>query len=102
MVPALAEGGRLLKVHGDTVVVVGYGCYLRVPLFPPQPRGWQICELSLPLSAPLFQVFIDHSAHRSRRGAVLHPESPGIQSSMRRRVYYTILYYTTSDRILNY
>ncbi|CAN6304749.1 unnamed protein product [Urochloa humidicola] len=32
VVPALKHGNRLSMVHGDAVVVVGYACYLRVPL----------------------------------------------------------------------
>ncbi|CAL4934068.1 unnamed protein product [Urochloa decumbens] len=40
MVPALVVGARLSKVHSDAVVVVGYACYLRVPLFAPEPR-WE-------------------------------------------------------------
>ncbi|KAG2653052.1 hypothetical protein PVAP13_1NG423300 [Panicum virgatum] len=40
VVPALNEGGRLSMVHGDAVVVVGYACYLRVPIFGPTPR-WE-------------------------------------------------------------
>ncbi|CAL4942527.1 unnamed protein product [Urochloa decumbens] len=39
MVPALV-GARLSRVHADAVVVVGYACYLRVPLFAPEPR-WE-------------------------------------------------------------
>ncbi|XP_025798963.1 uncharacterized protein LOC112878910 [Panicum hallii] len=40
VVPALKKGGRLSMVRGDAVVVVGYACYLRVPLSRPTPR-WQ-------------------------------------------------------------
>ncbi|RLN09205.1 cysteine-rich receptor-like protein kinase 15 [Panicum miliaceum] len=40
VVPALKEGNGLLMVHGDAVVVVGYACYLRVPLLRPTPR-WE-------------------------------------------------------------
>ncbi|CAL4925591.1 unnamed protein product [Urochloa decumbens] len=38
VVRALMAGNQLSRVHGDAVVVVGYGCYLRVPLFAPEPR----------------------------------------------------------------
>ncbi|CAD6212934.1 unnamed protein product [Miscanthus lutarioriparius] len=41
VVPALKEGRRLSLVHGDVVVVVGYSCYLRVPLSPPKIR-WPV------------------------------------------------------------
>ncbi|WVZ59407.1 hypothetical protein U9M48_009553 [Paspalum notatum var. saurae] len=37
VVPRLKEGNQLSKVHGDTVVVVGYGCYVRVSLLDPMP-----------------------------------------------------------------
>uniref|UniRef100_K4ALE8 Gnk2-homologous domain-containing protein n=1 Tax=Setaria italica TaxID=4555 RepID=K4ALE8_SETIT len=40
VVRALVVRGRLSMVRGTAVVFVGYGCYLRVPLFPPQPR-WE-------------------------------------------------------------
>jgi len=53
VVPALKEGGRLSMVHGDAVVVVGYACYLRVPLFSPMPRWQQKRELSCPPLYPL-------------------------------------------------
>ncbi|CAL4884687.1 unnamed protein product [Urochloa decumbens] len=39
VVPALKEGRQLSMVHGDAVVVVGYACYLRVPLLPPTTRS---------------------------------------------------------------
>ncbi|TVT97913.1 hypothetical protein EJB05_56839, partial [Eragrostis curvula] len=41
---------RLSRIHGESVVVVvGYGCVLRVVLVSPPPQ-WQInCELSVPL-----------------------------------------------------
>ncbi|CAN6293128.1 unnamed protein product [Urochloa humidicola] len=38
VVPALMAGNQLSMVHGDAVVVVGYACFLRVPLAAPQPR----------------------------------------------------------------
>jgi hypothetical protein len=58
VVPALKVGTQLSTVHGDAVVVVGYACYLRIPLFPP-PLWLQYSELSrslppyLPLIRPL-------------------------------------------------
>ncbi|CAD6213020.1 unnamed protein product [Miscanthus lutarioriparius] len=53
VVPALKEGRRKRKlslVHGDAVVVVGYSCYLRVPLFPPMPRWETYGELTRSVS----------------------------------------------------
>ncbi|KAJ1295065.1 hypothetical protein BS78_01G195400 [Paspalum vaginatum] len=44
VVPRLREENQLSFVHGDAVVVVGYGCYVRVPLFPPMPL-WQLYVL---------------------------------------------------------
>ncbi|RCV07778.1 hypothetical protein SETIT_1G272800v2 [Setaria italica] len=41
VVPALKVGRQLSMVHRDAVVVVGYACYLRVPLFPPTPLWLQ-------------------------------------------------------------
>ena len=41
VVPALKEGRQLSLVHGDVVVVVGYSCYLRVPLSPTKIR-WPV------------------------------------------------------------
>ena len=46
VVPKLKEGRQLSLVHGDAVVVVGYSCYLRVPLFPPRPRSANYGEQS--------------------------------------------------------
>ena len=53
VVPALKVGRQLSMVHGDAVVVVGYACYLRVPLFSPMPRWQQKRELSCPPLYPL-------------------------------------------------
>ncbi|CAN6298986.1 unnamed protein product [Urochloa humidicola] len=38
VVPALMVGNQLSMVHRDAVVVVGYACFLRVPLVAPQQR----------------------------------------------------------------
>ncbi|CAL4934065.1 unnamed protein product [Urochloa decumbens] len=40
VVPALKDMKLLSMVHGDAVVVVGYGCYLRVPLFQLAQDPW--------------------------------------------------------------
>jgi hypothetical protein len=53
VVPALKEGRQLSLLHRDAVVVIGYSCYLRVPLFPATTRWVSYGELASPLF-PLF------------------------------------------------
>ena len=53
VVPALKEGRQLSLVHGDVVVVVGYSCYLRVPLSPPKIR-WPVWVNYGELTSSLF------------------------------------------------
>jgi hypothetical protein len=54
VVPALKEGRQLSLVHGHAVVVVGYSCYLRVPLFPAATRWLTYGELTRSLLIPFF------------------------------------------------
>ncbi|CAN6282656.1 unnamed protein product [Urochloa humidicola] len=59
VVPALMVGNQLSMVHRDAVVVVGYACFLRVPLVAPQ-LGWaKYRELSLLLSS-LYTLLFRH------------------------------------------
>ena len=59
VVPALKEGRQLSLVHSDAVVVVGYSCYLRVPLFPARTRWVSYGErASSLLSSPIFISFL--------------------------------------------
>jgi hypothetical protein len=109
VVPALKEGRRKRKVslvHGDAVVVVGYSCYLRVPLFPPMPRWETYGELTRSVSVSFLSKEAGNrgdddgarpcsfrslrslgrgwgSTHRSTGASVLHRRSSGVKSSMR-------------------
>jgi hypothetical protein len=57
VVPALKEGRQLSLVHGDAVVVVGYSCYLRVPLFPPPTTRLPVWVDYGELTSSLFPPF---------------------------------------------
>lgn len=57
VVPKLKEGRQLSLVHGDAVVVVGYSCYLRVPLFPATTRWVSYGELASSLCPFILHIF---------------------------------------------
>ncbi|OEL38237.1 hypothetical protein BAE44_0000745 [Dichanthelium oligosanthes] len=57
VVPALNQARKLSRVRGHYVVVVGYTCYLRVPLFVPSPRWMSyVTAILLPVEVIFVEV----------------------------------------------